>query len=337
MPLPRILVNGFPVPDIGPADRKKWVNGVAVGTFTGGARNINAALTIPGFTTSGSIQIVRNLDGSLSIPGFSAAASADILRNLTGAPSIPGFTTSGSITITPAAFNPLTDIPGLTLFLDADNLSAGSIATFTNTGSAGGTFTAAGSAQPTCTAGSVNGHKSLDFDGTDDIMQSAKVLSDFMTDSADTVWAAVQVTSCGTNIAPGSGSYSNAQIFGDASGYRWVGCRSNNNAQNGIYDASEKVAAVTNTLNIGGGTWLVLEGRHESGTLYFSRDGANENNTSCGTIDVLTAQTRLGAGFGGAKLGMKLHCLAISNQAVSSGTRLSMRNWLYNRLGITGS
>src|SRR5688572_25970937 len=89
---------------------------------------------------------------------------------------------------------------GPTLDLDPDTLAAGAVATWNNAGSAGGSFTAAGGAQPTAGAGP-NGHKQVDFDGTDDAMVTTLIGSQIITAAAYTAFAVVNVDAINTNDA----------------------------------------------------------------------------------------------------------------------------------------
>lgn len=201
---------------------------------------------------------------------------------------------------------------GPTLDLDPDTLAAGLVATFNNSGSAGGSFTAAGGARPTCQAGP-NGHKEVDADGAANVMGTALVGSNILSAAAYTMFAVVKIDAIDTNAAA---SYDNDAVLAFGGEFAALSLNSVPQFQAFHWDGAEKKDAVSTAT----GSYLLLQQRYD-GTKIYARSGsaAEGGGAAAGSISNLTQTLSLFRNYTTAFFDGKLVRLLAFNTSLSAG------------------
>lgn len=109
------------------------------------------------------------------------------------------------------AFTP-TDLAGLTLWLRADSLAAGPVASWADGSGSGRVFSAVGAAQPTVVDAQINGLPVVRFT-TDDVMTSTVLGNQLMTNSQCTIFYVLKLGSAASSHAT---SYENDGLLSEA-------------------------------------------------------------------------------------------------------------------------
>lgn len=230
-----------------------------------------------------------------------------------------------------------------TVLLDADALSTGAVTSWSNAGTAGGTFDSSGSEVPVVTAAGPGGRKWVDLAGGDAAMWSSANLSSYITAPAYTWWVVFRADVINTGFADSVANNNDAVLgsFGQATGSylhstAGVKATSQYNAVNPTPPPTfNPVLAVATCAPLATSTWYILEQRHDSGTLYVSLNGANEGSVAAADTTPLTQQLILGRGPAGQFLDGGIAYVAVCNTAIDAPTRADVRTWLAARYGLT--
>ena len=150
---------------------------------------------------------------------------------------------------------------------------------------------------PPSTGTAVNGWVPANFDGTNDLLTTARPVTDFVTAGAGSIAALVNIDAISTAVPLGGTMFNNDAIVNDIGGYLGLvlGGASSNEAQAYIYDGAMKGAGVTVTL----ATWQFLQMRWDGTRVEIRLNSGSWNTTSCGSIQVPTYELRVGASAAG--------------------------------------
>lgn len=202
------------------------------------------------------------------------------------------------------------------------------VGTITDYSGLGRNFTqSTASKKPTFLTSQINGQPAFSFDGVDDETTNATALSNYITNSAYTVWAVISVTSAGAAGA----NYLAASAISDSGGY-W-GLRMRPSALrllNHNYTATDDAVSVNITAN----TWYLVEMRHESGSIYISLNGGTDASATSGNTAVLSGTLMQGKSYAGVFVQCKSAELIVCNAAIGSTDRAGVRAYLNNIYAI---
>lgn len=184
--------------------------------------------------------------------------------------------------------------------------------------------------QPAVTTAGPNSKTCLDFDGTDDVLINLSNQSNFITNNASFIVISCLVDTISTDNA-GSPS-ANCCVFGDPGGYTGLVLRSTGPSAlaynfDGNYDATSLVTIAT-------ATPLVLAVRHDSGTLYVSKNGGTEGSVASGNTGDLAYKLQLGRSIG-AWLDGKIFEIATFSTVPDSTTRAAIIADFMSQIGAT--
>lgn len=212
---------------------------------------------------------------------------------------------------------------------DADSAqwNAGSIAdgdgvqTWQNEASSGATFSltqGTAGARPTYKAGIINGKPAVLFDGVDDFMQaSSAILSSLIANNAFTFLAVIQALE-GSNQAS---IYSNDAVFADSGGFVGLHIKQGLNAHIYNFDGTADETSVA----FDASRPVVLIARHDSGTIYISKNNGSEASVASGNTSTLTGNLLYGKSFDGVQFGKFYLCeWAAWNASLSSADRAAL-------------
>ena len=149
---------------------------------------------------------------------------------------------------------------------------------------------------PPSAGSSVNGYAPADFDGSNDFLSTNLTVSDFVTASAGSIAALVNIDAINTAVPIGGIGFNNDAIVNDTGGYVGLvlGGASSNQAQAYIYDGAMKAAGVTVTL----ATWQFLQMRWDGTRVEIRLNGGSWSTALCGSIQVPTYELRAGVSAG---------------------------------------
>lgn len=175
-----------------------------------------------------------------------------------------------------------------------------------------------------------NGKPVIRFDGVDNLMTNAALLSTYITDTAYTVFAVFKATVLNS---AGATTYGNDGLIADTGAY--FGLYLKNTPRVSIYNWDGADHAAHQTINTT--DFNVIQARHESGNLYISKNGgADSSPTVSGGTDNLGGTMVLGADrLGAIFFDGDLAELIIYNVALSSGDRTGVTNYLRNKYAIS--
>lgn len=239
---------------------------------------------------------------------------------------------AGGAAASAAPFSP-SDVAGITGWWKADSESYANddpVATATDRSGGGRDMTAAGSARPTFKTGIINGLPVFRFDGTANVLANTAQLSSYVTNSAYTLYAICSVTAYLSDI----GYNSNESIISEwvTGGYWGLGLKATGtNVAMCNYDGTLDVA----NLSLATATWVILEGRHESGTVYLNKNGAGEVSVVSGNTAGMTHAVRIGRGASTKYFNGDIAEIVVYNAAASSGDRASLRAYFGTKYNIS--
>lgn len=150
---------------------------------------------------------------------------------------------------------------------------------------------------PPSTAAAVNGFVPADFDGTNDFLTTGLLTSDFVTASAGSIAALVNIDAISTSVAVGGVAWYNDAIINDAGGYVGIvlGGASSNEAQAYVFDGVWfKAAGVTVTL----GAWQFLQMRWDGSRVEIRLNNGSWNTATAGPIELMGGEVRVGISAG---------------------------------------
>lgn len=213
------------------------------------------------------------------------------------------------------AFTP-TSVSGCTLWLRADLgvTTATGVSAWNDQSGSGNHWTqASGAGQPLLVASAVNGQPGVQFDGVAHFMSGPAALSSLITATAYTMFAVVKFISA---AAASGTSYLENPLVAEVGSYHGVFF------DNGAAVKLENFAAVEahDDLTITLGTVYTFKGRHDSGNLVTSLNGAADSaGTAAGNTGSLAGQVNMGKS-GSAIFGNFLLCELIYYNNVIGGT-----------------
>ncbi|MFN0092900.1 MAG: hypothetical protein ACKVWR_21910 [Acidimicrobiales bacterium] len=213
--------------------------------------------------------------------------------------------------------------PGLTCWLDAvqldDTLANNDpVETWEDQSHAATNFTrtAGGSTRPTFITGwSSTGLPGVDFDGTDDYLETNAVADNLIDTTGWSVFVFAKVNSIGTDNADAT-AYNNDPIVADDNGVFGLHYRTTGPTMQGYgWDGNSDVAAAA----FASATEIVAHFRFDGSTVYCSINGGTEATAAHGTTTALGADMYLGVNFdGSAYADMTVGEFVICDRAVSS-------------------
>lgn len=208
----------------------------------------------------------------LTVPQYANGLTAAGLTSAYNAVDDTGF-------VAPA-FAP-TDLGGLSLWLRADTLTAGAVASWADGSGNGRTFTAAGTAQPTMVDAQINGLPVVRFT-TDDVMTTTATGSQMMTSSQCTIFYVVKL---GTAASSNATSYENDGLLSESGANMGTFVKDNAGTPAILafnWDGTEDVASQSATY----GAPLLVRHDHDNVNVRVSVNKAAAASTASGTATV---------------------------------------------------
>lgn len=210
----------------------------------------------------------------------------------------------------------------------ADNDPVGTI-TDQSGGSRNLTQAAAGS-KPIFKTAILNSQPVYRFDGTDDIVASTAVMSDFIANNAYTVFVVGSAVSIGTN---GASTYNNDAFVADSKGYFGFNLKSVGTFHVYNWDGSDD--KTTNTLSTN--AFHIIQGRHESGNIISQIDADAENSVASGNTADLTGTFRAGIGLSNSFANVDIAEIIVYNTALTGLQRAGISKYLVDKYALTGN
>ncbi len=149
---------------------------------------------------------------------------------------------------------------------------------------------------------------------------------------AGTSFTVIKVTAGGG--VPGNPGYTQPCALMDSGGYFGVACVDTTPAAGGFYDVAgaNKDCRAAFSLN----SVHIVETWHDGTNLKTSVDGGATTTTACGSLNASAGSTKMGANYNDSQfLTGTIYELAITNTALSSGDRTSVRQALATKYGVT--
>ncbi len=222
------------------------------------------------------------------------------------------------------AFTP-SAISGLTLQLRADDLSIGSVASWSDQSGAGRTFTAAGAAQPTVVANQFGSLPGVQFT-TDDVMTTAATTAQLTTNSQFTIFYVVKLTGPASSVVA---SYENDALLAEVGGNMGTHVKDNAGTPAILgfnWDGNEDVASQNATYN----NALLIRHDHDNVNVRVSVNKAAAASVASGqSTGASNATWRIGQSFSsGNFLEAVIGEILVYNRLLSAGEITQVQGYL---------
>lgn len=218
-----------------------------------------------------------------------------------------------------------------TLLLDASLLSGSDgdpIGTWTNTGSAGGSFTASGSTRPTLQTAERNGKNVVRGDGTDDVLDG-NTFATYFGSSAKTIIAVVKTPA---SFGIHANVYDAPPWLADSGGYFGLHAvqRADNRYEAYNYDTAVDLVSLTLSTS----TWYVLTYLHDGVDLKAAVDTAALSTIASGATNALVGSIRLFRNYSTAYLAADIAMIVGWNSALNDTDRANYRDQIRTYWGF---
>lgn len=194
------------------------------------------------------------------------------------------------------------------------------VGTWPNLGSAGGNFTNTGTARPTYKTNQINGFPVVSFDGSNDRIQGALAVSNYITASAFTIFAVIKPISVNGN---GANNFDAAAVFTDGGGFFGVTVKTSNDFL--LYQDAPNATA---TRGFTPSSWYILEG-YKDPALKLSLNGGTEGTAANpGNVGNVTGVGRIGNKYNDTLWFLQADFaeLVIFNRTLNSTERQTIRD-----------
>lgn len=186
---------------------------------------------------------------------------------------------------------------------------------------------ATAAARPVLRTGIVQGKPVVRFDGVDDLLLGT-ALSNYITNSARTMFAVFQASSISTNSA---NTYANDAVVGDAGGFAGLHLKSGGPTAHAYnWDGTDDQVSVSIALS----TPVLVMLRHEGGNLYVSKNGGAESSVASGNLTTLTGALIAGRAGAGTEFAGDIGEIALYNRALTAAEIARVTGYLRSRWGV---
>lgn len=161
------------------------------------------------------------------------------------------------------------------------------------------------------------------FDGTDDLLTSTATLSQYISNSAATIYMVFKAVAVGTNNAF---AYQNDGVFADTGQYIAFGMASTGpTLQYYNYDGSDDQVTTTFTT----GTYYIVKIRHAGGNIIISVNGGSETTVASGNTQILIGTMRFGTTDNSNFAQIDVAEIIFYNTSITASTTLDYLNGKY--------
>jgi hypothetical protein len=200
------------------------------------------------------------------------------------------------------------------------------IDTWANAGASGGSFIGIGAGRPLWRASAVNGRPAVDFDGSNDVLQTTLAGSQMISASAFEYFMVFQADIINTDDAVTL--INNDCLWGDNVPNYGTFLRSAPTVHAVVNDGAAKIVSAS----IATGAPQRIAVRLDAGNLYLSVGAGDDSSVACGNVASTATNPRIGH-VTGARFDGKLAEFLTFNTVLSDQFRNEIKNYLFGRYG----